>query len=318
LKRRILYILSAIILFTIPEVSGQQAPVFTHTYNSIMFSNPAFAGMREGICVNGIYRQQWVGFTDADGNAVSPQDFLLTVDSPLKLLHGGIGGSIIQDRIGQQSDIVVQLDYSFHANLSFGTLGIGAGMNLVNRSIDFSKYVPGSENDPLLQGGNESDMRFDASFGIFLSQPGQFYVGVSVANILESKFKKFDFNESGDVPSTDRTFYITGGYNFVLPGNPSFEIEPSVFILSDLASTQYNISTIVKYNDKFWAGLNYRLQESVGVLIGVRFKDFKIGYAYDINTMQYRTSGSHEVVLGYCFKIKGDRSKTSYKNTRYL
>jgi hypothetical protein len=104
----------------------------------------------------------------------------------------------------------------------------------------------------------------------------------------------------------------------VLPGNPSFEIEPSVFILSDLASTQYNISTIVKYNDKFWAGLNYRLQESVGVLIGVRFKDFKIGYAYDINTMQYRTSGSHEVVLGYCFKIKGDRSKTSYKNTRYL
>ena len=61
-----------------------------------------------------------------------------------------------------------------------------------------------------------------------------------------------------------------------------------------------------------------RFQESVGVIVGMRFKDFKISYAYDINTMQLGIPGSHEVYLGYCFKIKGDRSKTSYKNTRYL
>lgn len=318
MKRRIFYIFTAILVFVNLDFYGQQAPVFTHTYNSIMFSNPGFAGMREGICVNGIYRQQWAGFTDIDGDAVSPQDFLLTVDSPIKLLHGGIGGSIIQDKLGQQSDIVVQLDYSFHANLSIGTLGIGVGMNLVNRSIDFTKFDPTDGNDPLLQGGNESDMRIDASFGLFLSQPGQYYAGISVANILQSEFKKFDFNESGEVPTTDRTFYVTAGYNFVFPNNPQFEVEPSFFILSDLASTQYNISTIVKYNDKFWGGLNYRVQESVGVLVGMRFKDFKIGYSYDIITAQYKVGGSHEVVLGYCFKFKGDRSKTSYKNTRYL
>lgn len=283
-----------------------------------MFSNPGFAGMREGICVNGIYRQMWAGFTDINGDVVSPQDFLLTLDSPIRVLHGGIGGSIIQDKLGQQSDIIVQLDYSFHANLSIGTLGVGAGVNIINRNYLGSKFDPTDANDPILPKSDESDMRLDASFGLFLSQPGQYYAGISVTNLLETSFKKFELEEGGEVPNTDRTFYITGGYTFVFPNNPLFEIEPSVFILSDLASTQYNVSAIVTYNDKFWGGLNYRFQESVGVILGMRFKDFRIGYAYDINTMQYRSNGSHEVFLGYCFKIKGDRSRTSYKNTRYL
>lgn len=290
--------------------------MFTQYYNSLMFFNPAFAGMREGICVNGIYRQQWSGFKDINGDIVSPQDFLLTVDSPLKVLHGGIGGSIIQDKLGQQSDIVVQIDYSFHLNLSFGTLGIGAGLNIVNRSIDGSKFRP-VVDDPILPKSNESDMRLDASAGLFLSQPDRYYFSIAVINLLETGFKKFD--PSGNaMTKLDRTFTIAGGYTFILPRNPLFEIIPSFMILSDIASTQYNISGIVKYNDKFWGGLNYRFQESVGFIVGVRFKDFRIGYSYDWNTMKLNIPGSHEISLGYCFKIKGDRSKTSYKNTRYL
>ena len=123
----------------------------------------------------------------------------------------------------------------------------------------------------LLQGGNESDMRMDASFGLFLSQPGQ----VLCRNICNQfpanqSLRSLILQENAANSKTDRTFYITGGYNFVFPNNPLFEIEPSVFILSDLASTQYNFTAIVKYNDKFWGGLNYRFQESVGVIVGMR------------------------------------------------
>ena len=289
--------------------------MFTQYNKTFMFTNPAFAGMSEGICISGIYRQQWAGFKDSEGDVVSPQDFLITVDSPVKLLHGGVGGSIVQDKLGQQSDILVQLDYSFHLNLSFGKLGIGAGFNLINRSINGSKLRP-VKDDPILPKSDVSDMRIDASFGLFLSEPGHYYFGISATNILETGFKKLD--PSGEaIMLTDRTFFLTGGYTIVL-NNPMFEIIPSVMILSDLASTQYNITGVVKYNDKFWGGLNYRFQESVGVIAGVRFKDFRIGYSYDINTMRLGVPGSHEVSLSYCFKIKGDRSKTSYKNTRYL
>jgi len=283
-----------------------------------MFSNPGYAGINEGICIHGIYRQQWAGFKDQDGNSVAPQDFLVTVDSPVRLFHGGVGGSIIQDKLGQQSDIIVQVDYSFHTELSIGTLGIGAGLNIINRSIDFTKFNPAEDGDLILSGlGNESDMRLDASFGIFLTESGQYYFGISATNLLQTKFKKFE-TDAGGGTMTDRTFYITGGYNFVFPNNPLFEVQPSVMILSDLKSTQYNVSAVVKYNDKFWGGINYRVQESVGIMVGMQFKDFMISYSYDVNTLQLSVPGSHEVSLGYCFRIKGDRSKTSYKNTRYL
>jgi type IX secretion system PorP/SprF family membrane protein len=300
----------------VQDAYSQQAPIFTQYYNTFTFSNPAYSGMSEGICVNGIYRQQWAGFKDANGDVVSPQDFLITIDSPVRFLHGGVGAAIAQDRLGQQSDIIVNLNYSFHLNLNIGTLGIGAGLNIINRSIDGSKFQPVKE-DPILPKSEVSDLRLDANAGLFLSQPDRYYFGISVTNLLQTAFKKLD--PSGEaIMLTDRTFYITGGYNFILPGNPLFEIIPSAFIISDLASTQYNISGLVKYNDKFWGGLNYRFQESIGVIAGVRFKAFKIGYSYDINTMGLGVPGSHEVGLSYCFKIKADRSKTSYKNTRYL
>jgi len=47
-------------------------------------------------------------------------------------------------------------------------------------------------------------------------------------------------------------------------------------------------------------------------------KDFSIGYAYDVNIMGLGVPGSHEIALNYCFRLKADKSKTSYKNTRYL
>lgn len=299
------------------DAQGQQAPMFTQYYSSFMFSNPAFAGMREGICVNGLYRQQWAGFKDANGDVVSPQDFLVSLDSPLKVLHGGIGGSIIQDKLGQQSDIILQIDYSFHLNLAIGTLGLGAGLIIDNRTIDGTKFDPVDDGDPILPTSNISDLRLDAAGGLFLSMPDRYFFGFSVTNIMETGFPKFD--PSGEaITSTDRTFYVTGGYNFIIPSNPLLEIEPSFFILSDLASTQYNVSAIVSYNDRFWTGLNYRFQESVDFIVGVRFGDIRVGYSYDWNTMSLGIPGSHEITLGYCFKIKGDRSKTTYKNTRYL
>lgn len=282
-----------------------------------MFSNPAFAGMSEGISVNALMRQQWAGgFKDTDGNVMSPVDYLITLDSPVKILHGGVGGSILQDRIGYWSDIVVQLDYSFHLDLSIGTLGIGAGVNMINRTIDFSKYDPVVE-DPLLPKSSLSDLRVDANGGIFLSLPGKYFFGFSVTNILESGFKKFDPSGTA-ITKADRTLYLTGGYTFSFPNNPLIEIQPSFMILSNAVTTQYNLSGIVTYNDRFWGGLNYRFQESIGFIVGMSIKDLRVGFAYDLTTNSLGLPGSYEVGLGYIFKIKGDNTKTSYKNTRYL
>ena len=79
---------------------AQQAPIFTHHTYTHAFTNPGFAGMGQGICLSSVVRQQWAGFKDSEGNKVAPETFLITGDMPVKILRGGVGLSIIQDKLG--------------------------------------------------------------------------------------------------------------------------------------------------------------------------------------------------------------------------
>ncbi len=297
---------------------GQQAPAFTQYSTAYMFINAGYAGMGEGICVNALARQQWAGFKDAEGNKVSPQDFLINADAPVKAIQGGVGGAIIQDKLGFETNVGIRLAYSYHLRFSAGILGMGVGINLVNRSIDFSKFHPVQPNDPALLSAKQGAMIFDGNIGFFFKSNSNYYVGLSATNILESQGKNLSTSGTTIRYKTDRTFYLVAGYSFVLPNHPRFEIVPSLLIQSDIVSTQYNISAIVNYNSKFWGGVNYRYQESIGFMAGVKFQGFRFGYSYDISTLSMGVPGSHEITLGYCFKIKVNKNKTRYKNTRFL
>ncbi len=312
------YLFLCIAIFVAMTSYGQQSPAFTQYSSAYMFINAGYAGMGEGICVNALARQQWAGFKDAEGNKVSPQDFLISADSPVKVIHGGVGGSIIQDKLGFETNVGIRLAYSYHLQTSAGTLGMGTGINLVNRSIDFTKFHPVQPNDPALLSAKAGAMIIDADIGFFFLSNSNYYVGVSATNVLESKGKNLSTSGTSIRYQTDRTFYLAAGYSLVLPNHPRFEILPSLLIQSDIISTQYNISAIVKYNSKFWGGVNYRYGESVGFMVGVYFQGFRFGYSYDLPTFSVGIPGSHEITLRYCFKLKVNKNKTSYKNTRFL
>jgi type IX secretion system PorP/SprF family membrane protein len=315
---RIKYLMLVGELFLSVTVLGQQAPVFTQYRSSYMLINAGFAGLGKGICATGIARQQWVGFKDANGNSVAPKDFLISVDAPVQILGGGIGMSILQDQIGFQNDIALQIAYSYHLTIDAGIIGFGAGINFTNRTIDFTKFNPVQSNDPALLGNKQGDMLTDANLGFFFKGNKHLFVGVSATNLFENKGKNLSTSGSAVYYRTDRTLYLTAGYSFVLSNHPKYSVEPALLVQTDLASTQYNLSTIVTYNSKFWGGINYRYQESVGFLVGVLIDGIRVGYSYDLPTLPVGLAGSHEITVSYCFKIKTEKTKTSYKNTRYL
>jgi hypothetical protein len=68
----------------------------------------------------------------------------------------------------------------------------------------------------------------------------------------------------------------------------------------------------------FSLGVNYRFQESVGLMAGVSIKDLTIDYSYDKNTLGLGLPGSHEIGLSYCFKLDLDRTPRDYRSVRYL
>jgi hypothetical protein len=53
-------------------------------------------------------------------------------------------------------------------------------------------------------------------------------------------------------------------------------------------------------------------------MIGMAYKDLEIGYSYDIPTSQIAATGSHEIMARYRFKLERDKTRTGYRNTRYL
>lgn len=302
------------------SAKAQQAPIFTNYTNSYAYANPGFAGLSEGINLLGLYRMQWSGFVDNDGNAVAPQTFLLTGDMPIRKLHGGIEFSVMNDKLGFENNVNIGLGYSFHIDLGGSTLGVGLAGTLLNRTVDFSQLHPNQEGDPLISGlGEESDMLFDFNVGLFYQIPESFYIGFSVINVLESMGHALNDNNTSSASfTTDRTFYLFAGYPFQFEDVPSLTFVPSVSVMSDLASTQFNASARVVYNNLFTLGVNYRFQESVGLMAGLTIKNITVAYSYDINTMGLGLPGSHEIGLSYCFKLDLDRTPRDYRSVRYL
>ncbi|MFH1936336.1 MAG: PorP/SprF family type IX secretion system membrane protein, partial [Bacteroidota bacterium] len=210
----------------------------------------------------------------------------------------------------------VKIGYAFRMDVGEGEFSAGIQANLINYRIDFAKFEghiidPG---DPVFDEYNEkSDLTIDADLGIYYEVPDKYYIGLSAGQLFQSKARNTYLQQR-------RTFFLTGGYNWMIPNHPTFEFKPSALVLYDGAVFQFNIAALVAYKKKFWGGLEYRFQDALAVLVGANIKSFRIGISYDISTsaLSRFNNGSIEVMLGYCFKIEVEKYRKRYKNTRFL
>lgn len=312
-------IFSALLFIVFLGLQGwsQQEAQFTHFMFNNMAINPAFAGASEAICFTGLARQQWMGIKDIDGTNVSPQTLLVSMDAPLNVLHGGLGGTIFQDQLGYEKNVGLRMNYAYRFNAGNGIMALGAQVGFLNKSIDFSKFRPLEDGDPVLASqAKESNFTTDFGFGGFYKVPGKFYLGLSAVQLSNAKqpIGNADY-------SNKRHYYLSAGYEYPLPDYPEFEIDPSLLIKTDGVSAQYDVNALVRYNNKFWGGVSYRVQDAIAILLGMNIKNFRVGYSYDITTSkltQAGSAGSHEIMVGYCFKIIIEKPRKSYRNTRFL
>ncbi|MBE0663096.1 MAG: type IX secretion system membrane protein PorP/SprF [Bacteroidales bacterium] len=313
-------ILLLLTTFFAMQTKGQQEPQFSQNMFNHMGVNPGFAGLSNAICATGLARQQWVGFKDTStGERVSPESYLITVDGTVPALRGGIGGSVMQENLGFFTINDVRLGYSYHRTMREGRLGIGLQVNFINSVLDAGKFQAVDETDPRLNslgGGEASIMMIDMNFGLFYQMPGKYYVGFSSSRLLESS-KEYS-NAAGAFNNFRRHYFLSGGYQLTLAGNSAYELQPSVFIKSDGASIQYDFNTLVMYNQKVWGGLSYRPQDAIVLLVGATLNELRIGYSYDVPLSAVGATGSHEIMINYCFKLELEQIRKSYRNTRHL
>lgn len=288
---------------------AQQDAQFSQNMFNRLPVNPGVAGSNDAICATLLYRQQWLGFIS--GGEGIPKTGLLTIDAPVKILHGGIGLTVINDQIGFNNATGARLAYAYSLNLGSGRLGIGLGAGILNMGVDGNNWVVQQQNDPNVP-QSSSDLKPDFDFGLYYNTT-DLYVGVSSTHLAGG-----NMNLSTATYTVARHYYLLGGYNYSL--NQTWMLKPSFWIKSDLASTQYDVNMSVLYNNLVWGGVSYRVKDAIVALLGMNIGSFKVGYSYDITTSRIKnySSGSHEIMLGYCFKPKVGKPLPLNRNVRFL
>ncbi len=296
------------------QVTAQQEPQTTQSLMNYSAYNPAYYGMSNGINIVGLARQQYVGFKDIEGENINPESFFLSADMPLEFLHGGLGLMIMKDKLGFMNNINLRLGYAYHTTIGYGNFSVGMNVGFNNTILDFSKLKPIDETDPVLEqrSGEEQDMMFNLSLGAYYSIENEYFVGISSVQLLEIESKNTRY-----IPR--RHYFLTGGYYFNL--NQEYQIMPSVMMQYDANALQVHLNSSVIYKEKYWGTIGYRLQDAITLSVGLYWRDFKVGYAYDIGTSKLAgagSSGSHELVVNYLFKFGMDKNNKHYRTTRFL
>ncbi len=317
-KRRMKKTVSFLFLVIIIKLAayGQQDPQYTNNMFYKLGVNPGFAGAEDAISGLMLNRYQWTG---AEG---APTTLVFSVEAAVDAFGapGGVGINIVSDKWGFYDNMWINLNYSYKLQTAFGTLGLGISPGVFNYSINGEWEIPQDdlftqpETDPAIPQAEASQMAFDIGFGAYL-YTNKYYAGLSVTHINQAAVKY-------DEVATDflvRHFYLMGGYNIKL-SDPLFEVRPSFLFKSDVASWQIDLNANIVYDERFWGGVSYRVQDAVALLMGMEmFNGLRVGYSFDLVTSAIRRNGfaSHEIFISYSIDLERNRNQ-KYKSIRFL
>lgn len=283
------------------KVSAQQDAQYSQYMYNQLYVNPATAGSTPKYIELGVtHRQQWLGYSASFDAGGSPTTTLAYVSVPVRMLHGGLGVYIQNDKLGPLNNFAAALSYAFHAEVQNGTLSFGLQGGLYNMAIDFSSLRPRDAGDVIVERGNLSQMRPDFGAGFQITKK-KYYVGVAMNHLARPSF---DF---GGVSASRLNIHtnITGGMNFDLTSD--IALKPTAIIRTDFNSFSAQASAIASYQDFFHLGVGMRSAFGVDdaiIFAGVNLlkdKSLHLGYAFDyvVSGVTAKAPTSHELILRY-------------------
>ena len=294
---------------------------FSQYFMATGYYNPGYAGTGEDLYVFGLHRQQWIGMPGA------PQTSFIYIDMPYApgKMRTGVGLTLNTETIGLFSHSTVGGQFAHKQHLLGGTLSIGlqaglAGITFDGSKVDFGELenqetaTNNASQDEAIPQSEVNGMAPDINAGIYYTHR-KFYIGLASTHILEPQMEL----EENISTYIGRAYNLTGGYNIQLK-NSLLELQPSVFMKTDLQSFQVDVTARAVYNKMFSGGISWRGYEAV-VMLGASFANIEVGYAYDFPTgaLLKASSGSHELAIRY--KVKLNKAKTGnyrHKSVRIL
>lgn len=305
---------------------AQSDAQFSQYYEVPTYYNPAAVGQTDFVKIRGGGRLQWVGIDHA------PKSFLVTADSPFKLLGKRVGAGIVlfQESIGLYKTLNLDAQVGYKFKKWGGEFTVGLTLGMYDQSFKGSEVVL-PDDDDYHQGSDDAiptqDLHgtaFDLGAGVWYTHK-YFWAGISATHITSPSIKLN--TDAGDASTNrdyefnvGRTLYFMAGSNIKIK-NTLFELMPSLLVKSDFTFTTGELTARLRYNRFLQFGVGYRWNDAVVATVGAEFKNFYIGYSYDYPTsaIAKASSGSHEVFVGYQLKLDlGDKNRNRHKAIRIM
>lgn len=321
------------VMFCATTVSAQQQSMFTkYMFNTLAF-NPAYAGSRDALSANVLYRNQWMGLEGA------PVTQTLSIHSPIKP-RVAVGLSIINDKIGATGSTTLNAIYAYRMDFGAGKLSVALQGGAVNWRADWNKlrFKDPQSIDEAFANGNESKWLPNVGVGIYYYSD-RFYTGIATPGLLESKLNPIDNTSLDQSARLYRHYYYSLGGAIPLAGD-IVVLKPSLLFkavnlfgtsnsnFSVAAPMEFDIDMGLLFYNTFWFGASFRSSvevftnksssyDSANLWTSLQLKNgMRIGAAYDYSLTKIQTvsSGSVELMVGYDF----DFEDTKMVHIRYF
>lgn len=295
-------ILGLFILLSISSFS-QQDPMYTLYMNDPILINPAYAGSRGNLSMNGVFRKQWVGLD------WQPTTTSVTINSPFLNYKIGVGFSFMNDQIGPMQQTGIYLDYAYHLRFENNkNLSLGLKAGFTNFDLDLLDLTT-TDWDQYVQ-LNDRPSKFLPNFGIgAYYYTDKYYVGFAIPLLVKNSLED-DENTLEVIGREDRTYFISAGMVFTLV-EPIIKLKPTVLgraIFGAPPSVELGATAI--FYDRVWFGLIYRFGDAIAAHLRLQATNqLQIGYSYDLTNSDLRphNKGTHEIMLNYVFTRRGQR-----------
>lgn len=300
-----------VILFFNQSGYAQQHPIFTQYMFNGLVINPAYSGSHESMSLASSVRRQWVGITG------SPKTEVFSIHSPIRFSRSAAGAVAIHDQVGGVNNqytvygtYAYRIPVSKRAKLSIGFQGGVTYYQANLASLNIEKLDP-TTPDPSF---TTNQSRFLPNFGVGVYYYSKrTYVGFSMPTLINNKWADQDpFMKARQ----QRHYFLTAGQVFNI--SPNLKFKPNILLKwVENGPFQYDINANFLIQKRVWAGVSYRMNDSVDALFQFLINDqlsFGYSYGYSTSALTSVQRGTHEITLN--FRVK--RNKNVVLSPRYF
>lgn len=260
------------------SVSAQIRPLGMQYFENQYISNPAFAGMDDGLNVNIAYRNQW--------RTVPGSPVTMALSGDYRYEKVGVGLTVYNDKAGLIGRTRVMGSYAYHLPLNGVNkhLHFGLSLGMMKESLDNDKIIA-APDDALAQRFNERSAFIDGDFGIAYIND-RFTIQGALPNL--SKFLQKD-----DLNMIDGSTYFAA---------MSYKIGTTLDVVSIEPKISYRGAKDI---ESIWdIGTNLKLENNILSFMGMFRSDkssvFGVGVNYD----------KYFIQCFYTSQLAGDRMRT--------